>query len=104
MASIKPERITSQFARMAITKFIVKLAALVTAALSAFFLLATSSRCLPDPAESPQGPASSILQTQAQLGATRGQQQGDPAAWGSNHAGNPVPDFVHGDECLFCHR
>ena len=20
------------------------------------------------------------------------------------HAGQPVPDFVHGDECLFCHR
>jgi len=28
----------------------------------------------------------------------------DPAAWGTNHAGKPVPDFVHGDECLFCHR
>ena len=28
----------------------------------------------------------------------------DPAAWGGNHAGKPVPDFVHGDECLFCHR
>jgi predicted CXXCH cytochrome family protein len=28
----------------------------------------------------------------------------DPAAWGSNHAGKPVPDYVHGDECLFCHR
>ena len=21
-----------------------------------------------------------------------------------DHVGNPVPDFVHGDECLFCHR
>jgi predicted CXXCH cytochrome family protein len=28
----------------------------------------------------------------------------DPAAWGSNHAGKPVPEFIHGDECLFCHR
>src|ERR1044071_9080313 len=28
----------------------------------------------------------------------------DPKAWGSNHAGKPVPEFVHGDECLFCHR
>lgn len=28
----------------------------------------------------------------------------DPAAWGSDHAGKPVPEFVHGDECLFCHR
>lgn len=31
-------------------------------------------------------------------------QQTDPAAWGSNHAGQPLPEFVSGDECLFCHR
>ncbi len=28
----------------------------------------------------------------------------DPAAWGKNHAGQAVPEFLHGDECLFCHR
>ena len=28
----------------------------------------------------------------------------DPAGWGSNHAGKPIPEYVHGDECLFCHR
>jgi hypothetical protein len=28
----------------------------------------------------------------------------DPAAWGGSHAGETVPEFVHGDECLFCHR
>ena len=28
----------------------------------------------------------------------------DPAAWGTNHVGKPIPEFVHGDECLFCHR
>jgi predicted CxxxxCH...CXXCH cytochrome family protein len=28
----------------------------------------------------------------------------DPAAWGSNHVGKEIPEFVHGDECLFCHR
>lgn len=28
----------------------------------------------------------------------------DPAAWGANHVGQGVPEFVHGDECLFCHR
>src|SRR3989442_9042716 len=28
----------------------------------------------------------------------------DPKAWGGNHAGKPIPDYVHGDECLFCHR
>jgi hypothetical protein len=33
-----------------------------------------------------------------------GQTKTNPAAWGSNHAGKPVPEFVHGDECLFCHR
>ena len=30
--------------------------------------------------------------------------QTNPASWGGNHAGQPVPEFVHGDECLFCHR
>jgi hypothetical protein len=28
----------------------------------------------------------------------------DPTAWGGNHVGQPVPEFVQGDECLFCHR
>jgi len=28
----------------------------------------------------------------------------DPAAWGSDHAGQAVPEYTHGDECLFCHR
>src|SRR5882724_1343799 len=28
----------------------------------------------------------------------------DPAAWGSSHVGKPIPEYVHGDECLFCHR
>jgi predicted CXXCH cytochrome family protein len=28
----------------------------------------------------------------------------DPAAWGGDHVGMPVPDYTTGDECLFCHR
>jgi hypothetical protein len=28
----------------------------------------------------------------------------DPAAWGADHVGKPVPEFTSGDECLFCHR
>jgi hypothetical protein len=28
----------------------------------------------------------------------------DPAAWGGNHVGKSIPEYVHGDECLFCHR
>ncbi len=32
------------------------------------------------------------------------QKRRDPKAWGGNHVGQPIPDYVHGDECLFCHR
>src|ERR1700694_3004059 len=32
------------------------------------------------------------------------QSPNDPAVWGSNHIGKPIPEYVHGDECLFCHR
>ncbi len=32
------------------------------------------------------------------------QDTSDPAAWGGNHVGKPIPEYVHGDECLFCHR
>jgi predicted CXXCH cytochrome family protein len=28
----------------------------------------------------------------------------DPAVWGSDHVGKPVPEYTTGDECLFCHR
>lgn len=28
----------------------------------------------------------------------------DPKAWGRNHVGQAIPEFVPGDECLFCHR
>ena len=28
----------------------------------------------------------------------------DPAGWGADHVGKPLPEFVSGDECLFCHR
>jgi len=28
----------------------------------------------------------------------------DPAAWGSDHVGKPVPEFETANECLFCHR
>lgn len=32
------------------------------------------------------------------------QPQPDPAAWGSNHAGQPIPEYIDGEQCLFCHR
>src|SRR4051794_37076027 len=28
----------------------------------------------------------------------------DPAGWGGDHVGRPLPEFTTGDECLFCHR
>lgn len=40
----------------------------------------------------------------ASLAASGQQKPVDPAAWGSNHIGKPLPEYVHGDECLFCHR
>ncbi|HEY6330871.1 MAG TPA: cytochrome c3 family protein [Blastocatellia bacterium] len=45
----------------------------------------------------PSGPRPAELAAQAQKTL-------DPAAWGGNHVGKPIPDYVHGDECLFCHR
>src|SRR5262249_6357192 len=27
-----------------------------------------------------------------------------PDSWGSDHVGQPIPEFASGDECLFCHR
>jgi hypothetical protein len=28
----------------------------------------------------------------------------DPAGWGSDHVGKTPPEYMTGDECLFCHR
>src|SRR5260370_8423898 len=28
----------------------------------------------------------------------------DRAGSGGDHVGKPLPEYVHGDECLFCHR
>lgn len=28
----------------------------------------------------------------------------DPASWGSDHIGQPIPEYVTGEQCLFCHR
>lgn len=36
--------------------------------------------------------------------AARGEKKLDPAAWGQDHVGKPVPEYMTGDECLFCHR
>ncbi|MEX0677349.1 MAG: hypothetical protein WD063_09755 [Pirellulales bacterium] len=33
-----------------------------------------------------------------------GEKRLDPAAWGSDHVGQPVPQFMESGECLFCHR
>ncbi|MBI3838973.1 MAG: hypothetical protein HY288_13710 [Planctomycetia bacterium] len=28
----------------------------------------------------------------------------DPGAWGSDHVGQPIPEYMESGECLFCHR
>jgi hypothetical protein len=87
------------------TKAAIKLAAVVAAVLQALVLLVASAHNLPDPASTFLRSASSIGPREWKLSATGTVlQKLDPAAWGGNHAGKPVPEFVHGDECLFCHR
>lgn len=38
------------------------------------------------------------------LAASQAPRRLDPAAWGGDHVGKPLPELVSGDECLFCHR
>lgn len=59
----------------------------------AALVVSASGNKKPEPSAAGQSPA-----TPAQTPAI------DPSAWGSNHAGKPIPEYVHGDECLFCHR
>jgi predicted CXXCH cytochrome family protein len=47
---------------------------------------------------------SSLFSALCVLCALCGESQQKPAAWGSDHVGQSVPEFVSGDECLFCHR
>jgi hypothetical protein len=46
--------------------------------------------------------ASCVFCRSAFSGGTSTEQK--PAVWGSDHVGQPMPEFVSGDECLFCHR
>jgi hypothetical protein len=87
------------------TKAAIKLAVLV-AIVQVFLMLVASARNTLDPSASAPWPALATLATQAQESGATGtvQKKLDPAAWGANHAGKPVPEFTHGDECLFCHR
>src|SRR5262249_42900940 len=48
--------------------------------------------------------SSLTLLSRARESETTGQKPLDPAAWGKDHVGKPVPEYVSGDECLFCHR
>lgn len=32
------------------------------------------------------------------------QEKLDPAAWGADHVGQPIPQYMESGECLFCHR
>ena len=38
------------------------------------------------------------------LGAEPREPEFAPADWGTDHIGKPIPNYVTGDECLFCHR
>jgi hypothetical protein len=86
------------------TKAHIKIA-LTATVLQLLFLLVVSAHHLRGSAESPRNLASEAIGVPKETGARRiAQAKLDPAAWGGNHAGQQVPEFVHGDECLFCHR
>src|SRR5216117_798993 len=82
-----------------------KIAALISVALFVSVLFDTSGIAAREPAESPSSKTEMGKEASRSAPAHAPVQKAiDPAAWGSSHAGKPVPDFVHGDECLFCHR
>lgn len=82
-------------------KGLIKLVSLIASVSEMTVLFVAFAGNLPDPNESVYWRSA----TREQSGTGAAQQKNlDPAAWGGNHAGKPVPDFVHGDECLFCHR
>jgi hypothetical protein len=45
-----------------------------------------------------------LLLSAAAVQNSRPKKTRDPKAWGGNHVGKPIPEYVQGDECLFCHR
>ncbi len=79
----------------------IKIAVLVAAALAAFVFFHTLEQLSSVNGEILFGPNDPTWTNDFSLQAEK---KRDPAAWGSNHAGKPIPEFVHGDECLFCHR
>jgi hypothetical protein len=73
----------------AVKVFALFAAALLPLSISALSVLQSKSGIPGQQQAAPSRPAQSV---------------NDPAAWGSNHIGKPIPEYVHGDECLFCHR
>ena len=78
-----------------------KVAVLTAAALAVWLSLDVSGLALRVPAAAHSSKAETSQEASRNAPV---QKSIDPAAWGGSHAGKPVPDFVHGDECLFCHR
>lgn len=82
-----------------------KVSAVFAAALLILSISALSSpRSKPRVDEGSSSHGSSTIRAQQHSPSSPAQTTNDPAAWGSNHIGKPIPEYVHGDECLFCHR
>ncbi len=76
--------------------------AILVAALLPLSISAISNQKLPQ--RSSSGVSTGTPGQQPAAPSRTAQNPNDPAAWGSNHVGKPIPEYVHGDECLFCHR
>jgi hypothetical protein len=49
-------------------------------------------------------PSRQVTLTAAETTPTKEPEHLDPAAWGADHVGQELPEFVDSGECLFCHR
>jgi len=76
--------------------------ALIACSLMALLFSGRSVRSQWSSAEPASG--THLISSESTSHAGRQQKALNPASWGSNHVGKPVAEFLHGDECLFCHR
>jgi hypothetical protein len=98
-------------ARHRVTRASLPLLLLTLLALPAGFLLcamfpdAVSTRALAQPPGEPEvdRESSPVEDTETQKSPAT-QKRLDPAAWGDDHVGEELPEFIESGECLFCHR
>lgn len=67
-------------------------------------ILIVASALLPLLVLAPADDASSLSSRTLHAAQPSAEEPRDPAAWGDDHVGKSLPDYMTGEECLFCHR